>query len=87
MSGNIISSVLDEAIPSYVSSFLSLIMQVVYVETEIAAIGGEIASLEETLVQERRLRENKDAYDAIARDILKYPPRADLQRYRGGSWW
>lgn len=60
---------------------LSLILRIVCVETEIATIREEIVSLEETLVQERRLREHKDAYDAMAREIFKYPPRSDLQRY------
>jgi ribosomal protein L1 len=40
----------------------------------------EIENLEQILETEQQSRRNKDEYDAIAREILKYTPRADLAR-------
>jgi hypothetical protein len=47
-------------------------------ETERTALQEEIFSLKKVLEEERRLRSNKDEYDALAKKILKYPTRAEL---------
>jgi chromosome segregation ATPase len=48
------------------------------IEREIAAIKEENNQLEQHLAIEQQRRQNKDAYDVIAQEILKFPPRDAL---------
>lgn len=50
-------------------------------EKEILLLESEVKELKALLEQERLIRKNKDEYDSIAAEILKYPSRPELFRY------
>ena len=47
-------------------------------EEESEMIKRDIAQLGERLDEAKRVRSNKDEYDAIAQEILRYPPQSEL---------
>lgn len=47
-------------------------------EQEGQMIKKDIAQLAELLDEAKRVRSNKDEYDAIAQEILRYPPQSEL---------
>jgi len=40
----------------------------------------DIEQLEESLEEAKKIRSNKDEYDAIAQEIPRYPPQSELLR-------
>lgn len=49
-------------------------------ETERLTLQNDIVCLKSVLEEEKRQRSNKDEYDMIAKEMLKYPNRTELQR-------
>lgn len=51
-----------------------------FIELNVGELEKEIYNLKSILELERQLRKNKDEYDVVAREILKFPSQSELLR-------